>query len=255
MSRHVKKRILNIISFVLFISCSDKDSLVGHWHEYLDENQDFENCYIISDSTISINKFTNGATFQLDMSNNSSNVWEFIPYPDSILQSHSIQLDKVTFANKTKWISQSDTSKTFLEDFSAGYKIRVHPFESKIKNSDSISYHNDRLSIVLACGPIKSQYVDQKNGFLKNHFYFQINDKLTTDYEDLVEFINCLHCQLDKIDLYVNMDRNTPNTMKRKLDNIITFFNFKQNQVFYLHTDIEKLTKGYKNKIANSIYN
>ncbi|WP_298507133.1 hypothetical protein [uncultured Maribacter sp.] len=249
----LKKIILHIIIFTLFFSCKEEKSLFGHWHEHLNGNKDFDNCYIISDSTISINKLTSGATFQLEKTN-PSQIWEFIKYSDKIVQSHLITDDKVTFMNNTEWIRQPVNSETFLNDFSAGYKVNIHPFKSAIEKSESIAFNNGRLNILLACGKLKNQHIDTKNGFLKNQFYFQINDKITREYEDLLEYINCTHCQLDKINLYVNMDKNTPIELKRKLDSALNFLNLKQSQVFYLKADLKKSTNEYQNTTANNGY-
>ncbi|WP_396637415.1 hypothetical protein [Maribacter sp. R77961] len=249
----LKKLILHIIIILSFVSCNKEETLNGHWHEYLDNSQDLDNCYIITDTTISINKFTNGATFQLD-SAKPSQIWEYIQYPDSIIQSHLIKGDKVIFQNNTKWIRQISDSETFLNDFSAGYKVNILPFESTIENSDSIDFQNNKLSIILACGQIKSQYVDPSKGFFKNQFYFQINNKVTKEYGDLLEYINCTHCKLNNINLYVNMDRRTPIKLQKELDSALHFLNIKKSQVFYLNADLKRLNKGYKNTTANNTY-
>ena len=57
------KNVCFLILFIVIVSCKQETSIIGHWHEYSEITSDFDNCYIITDSTISINKLTYGGIF------------------------------------------------------------------------------------------------------------------------------------------------------------------------------------------------
>ena len=163
---------------------------------------------------------------------------------------YNVMADTIMFKNGIKWIKQHQSPNTYLKDFSAGYKINVQPFQLKKDTFKTIDF-SKKTSIFLAIGKLKSHLENREKGLFKDNYYFQINDKLSTDNTDLIDFILCLHCNLDNINLYINMDRNTPLKMRRKLDSVTKFLNLKPQQVFYLHANLNNRTKGYKNNITH----
>ena len=219
--------------------------MVGHWHEFRDQNPDFENCYVISDSTISINNATVGGTFFLN-SLDLEKIWKYSRYSSGTVPNYKVTNGAIEFENGIEWIRQTDNQETFLKDFSAGYKIKINPIETTGEPIEPIDLDNGRYSIIIALGKLKPQFENRENGILSGKYYFQTNDKLTSNLNDLIEFISCIHCQMDKIDLYVNMDKDTPLEQKKKLDSVITFLNLSPNQIFFQRVDIKKMKSGYK---------
>ncbi|RKN81595.1 hypothetical protein [Ulvibacterium marinum] len=248
----MKKIVRHITLSFFFLSCTQEKFMIGHWHEYKNQKQDFENCYIITDSTISINRFTYGGTFYLD-SVDLEKVWSYSRYFDGMLPNHKLLSHSIEFENGIEWIKQPENLETFLKDFSAGYKIRIIPFEVTGEPIEQIDFNSGRLSVILALGRLKSQYENQEKGFLRSNHYFQVNDKLTSDVNELIEYVYCTHCKLDQIDLYVNMDKDTPPKHKKILDSVISILNLKPNQVFVQLADIKRMRSGYKDT-STTIY-
>lgn len=243
-----------VIGIILSSCSTENKKLVGHWHEYnLQSNElGFNHCFILTDSTFAVDKYTTGGVIKKNDYENEY-FWTSTFYSEELITKKVVKKNKVIFGDTIVWKKQKDNLKTFISDFSAGIKLNIIPFET-----NEIIFEKtkpERINIFIYIGMVKSKFLNNSKKIEQGQFYLQLNDTITT-IDKLVNFILCNHCGYDMIDIYIHADQNVPKPYLEKIEKEISKFPINiEEQIFYLHMNKEKLKTGYKKTTANKLYN
>ena len=240
----IKKIFFILIFGLISSSCNDNNELIGHWHEYTIGESEFNNCYIITDSTFAIDQFTMGSSFKKSELENPE-IWTLTPYTEELILSRKVKENKILFGDSLVWKRQENNLETFISDFSAGYKLKVNPFSSSKETFDLIEPIDGKTNIHLVIGSVKEKFINESNGIIRGQYYFQINDIITDKEEDLLDYVLCTHCDNRKINVFVNADKNTPKYLIDKFEDGMAKIGVTKNQIYYLTINTNKQISGY----------
>ncbi len=213
--------------------------LRGHWHEFSIGNNELNHCYIISDSTVNTNKYTLGGIYKIKNAN-LSEVAKPMYYKGEDLYETIYTKDTIQFNDSIIWVKQKNDIETFVCDFSAGLKLNIAPFET---NSINFDLEEKDINMVLYVGKVKKHFLEESESV----YSIQLNDKLAP-IDKVLEFLLCIHCDNKSMNIAIKMDKNTPVSFIKKLENeIIGEGIFRRNQIYYLVINPKKKIHGYNN--------
>lgn len=237
------KNIFYFLSFFIIFSCSEKQQIIGHWHEYIGNNKDFRECIIINNSTFSIDKNTIGGEF--DYYEDFNFILQYVYYDSLIFQNYKIKKEFISINDSIKWIKQEEDTQTFINDFSAGLKINIEPFTFKYNPKDSIKNFDKKSNKIVFIGKPK-EFVNKK--FNKNNYFYQLNENLNSDHNILFRYFNCHHCKsFNDYNYIVISDKNIPKDFLNQFKQILNEINVKNENVFFMYSDTSLNKIGYKN--------
>ena len=238
------KAIFYILIFgIIFSSCkNENEKLIGHWHEFNIGESEFLNCFIITDSTFSEDKYSIGGTNRLTDIENYESPLDWVFYPDRLKSNIKFKKNEIIFGDSIIWRKQKNNEETFISDFSAGLKIDLKPKVSNV--SEFLIIENDSIPYIkLYIGKVKDRFLNESKGIFRNEYYMQINDKITNKETDLLNYVLSVH--RSEVNLLISADRNTPNEYFDNLDSVFKKINLRKKYIYFLKVNPKKLMLGY----------
>jgi hypothetical protein len=206
---------------------------MGHWHEIL--NGETVHCYEISDSLITVDKFTFGYT--RDVTDND--IYQPIVTNSSfeLLKDYKTNNNQVTIGDSILWINVKNDTETFNSDLAVGLLLRVLPPE--IDESEyELPY--DTLATRIYIGQLKDQLHDR---LLANQYYIQLNDVIAS-FNDLDDFFTSYHGGNEKRIAVVHADRKTPKGLLKGVMEKIVSTGYLNSNIYRTVIDSNKKTMG-----------
>lgn len=238
----MRKLLLYIFLITLIIGCNNKKKYLGHWHEFTNNNSDFGECIIITDTTFSIDKFTLGGNFD---SYKDFNEILLMNYSDSLIyQKHKIKKDFIFINDSIKWVKQKENTLTFLNDFSAGLKIKIKPFINEYSIKDTVDMSKPKSHIYIG----KPKDFARKN-IIENQFNIQLNDKVNNNEDSLLRFLFCSHCDLNTYNYIIITDAKVDKFYINNIKKIMDTINIRESEIYFVYADTLINKYGYKNII------
>lgn len=241
--------LLVIILITTLFSCK-KRSINGHWHEYKIGDLKYFNSYKISDSTIRVNSYSHNGVYIrgteikkseiISMTNNN-----YYSLSDINISKKIIKLD-----DSIIWIKQQNTDKVFIQDFSAGLLVKIHPYELEQSRFDFTINEIEQLY---------GHKIFVGKSTRSNEFLIQLNDILSNEPNDLKEFLSCHHCDYKKETILLHIHKDTPKELTSKIYDAIIDRDIygrslrNSSQIYFLVADIDKKTVGYKKFKLNEL--
>ena len=235
-----------ITIFLALISCqSEQDKLIGHWHEFKINNSEYLNCYQITDKTIKINSLSNGSNqeYRRGFDIHQSDILSLANNNYITTSDFKFSRNKLILNDSIFWTKQTDKTKSFLSDFSAGLLLEINPFESEnsefdFKKDDSI------IENYIFVGKLKNNILKKHKKYNGEKYYIQLNDKIAKA-EDISPFLLCSHCDMRKQVVFMNVDKNTPKKLLSEMESQMKKINIRKRQIYYLTINTTELTSGY----------
>ena len=238
------KAIFYILIFgIIFSSCkNENEKLIGHWHEFNIGESEFLNCFIITDSTFSEDKYSIGGTNRLTDIEDYKSPLDWVFYPDKLKSKIKFKKNEIQFGDSIIWKRQKNDLKTFISDFSAGLKLDVKPYET-----DSITFDLQReyeKTIYLYIGKVKESFTGIR-GVENDRYYVQLNDKISTS-DNIFQFVMCYDCDRGKYKILISADKYTPNDFLKEVEAEITKNGYyRRSQIYYLVINPKEQISGY----------
>ncbi len=250
------KSIIYILTIgIILSSCkTENEKLLGHWHEYnaQSNSSEFKHCFIMTDSTFAVDKYTMGGVMKKSDYEDES-FWISTYYPEDLIAMREVKKNEVIFGDSIVWKKQKDNLKTFISDFSAGIKLNIIPFETNDSKFEIIK--PERISNFIYVGLVKKEFLNKSNEIIEGQYYLQLNDRITT-FDEILNFISCNHCEYDIIDIFIHADQNIPKSYLKNIENEISKLRINiKKQVYYLYMNKNKRRTGYKKTTTNTLYN
>ena len=240
------KNIVLFLIFLLFASCANKEKqLVGHWHEFEKGNPDFINCHKITDSTYFLNAYTYGSGEPFKRGIEMKKTEIAIGGDYFFTSDFTFDKNQLIVNDSIYWIKQEDNLKTFIDDFSAGLLVNIHPFETNLTKFD---YNKSRkpLEILIYIGTIKKSILNQSNAYSSKKHYIQLNDMISS-INDIRSFVipACTLNSTKEDKILLHLDKDTPVELINQIEAEILSSGYKRNQMYYLTINPNKRVYGY----------
>jgi len=239
-----KNSLLILIIYLFLLSCQSKsEKLYGHWHEYSENNNDYNHCFIITDSTFSYDENTMGAIDKLTDLEHFGSPLEWVNYPQKLLTNMKIRKNEIIFGDSLIWKRQKNDLKTYISDFSVGLKLLIEPFETNIKTFDLAKTYVNSFFIYI--GKVKKAYINELENINDNNFYIQLNDEIS-QLDRIFPFLLCNHCDFQEQRIFISADKNTPKEFLQMVEEeIIKEGVYNRGQIFYLTINTAEKIHGY----------
>jgi len=237
------KAYLYLILTLFLYSCNEK-SIEGHWHEYVNNNIDYSRCIIVKDSTYYIDKFTLGYLYEIPYLNNSELLKHVFRLDTAIVSNPKFQSKKIIFNDSIYWKRKKDNTETFLSDFSAGMKLKVAPYISNFEPSDTLNDNFLGLTNFIYAGKSKKEFTNNFIDSTSN--YIQLNDQIKSNFNDVINFIACNHCDFKEISTVLKVDKEVPYPFLDSLYSKMKTFPIDTNRIYVEYADTINKKVGYK---------
>lgn len=232
------------LNFALISCQSEQEKLIGHWHEFMvdSSNKEFNHCFIITDSTIAVDKFTFGGIDKFSDYENA-NFWVSTLYPEDLIKKRVIKKDKVIFGDTLIWKRQQDNLETFIADFSANLWVDIYPFESKTPKFD-FNINDKPIGAFIYVGKLKSSAINMFEKYSSYQYYIQLNDRIGSP-NGIIPFLLCNHCEMTKTLVFIHADRDTPKELLSEIEYEMSQINISKEQIYYLTINTAEFKYGY----------
>jgi hypothetical protein len=195
-------RLLGLILVTISLSgCSTKTKKpFGHWHESFSGQT--IHCYHITDTLVSIDKFTFGYSKKVE---NGDIFQPLVSYSTfDLLADYDVSENQFTILDTVTWTKMPNDVETFLNDISLGLLVKVEPPELLDSQFDlAYDTFNTRIyASKIFIGQLKNRQPSE------TEFYIELNEVKATVNDLLVYLVG--HSDNSKKIIALHADKGTP---------------------------------------------
>lgn len=215
-------------------SCSNvANRPFGHWHEVLDG--DTIHCYNISDSLVSVDRFTFGISKKVT----NKDVYEPIVSGSSfeLLKNYTDSNGTISIGDSISWIRMPNDVETFLMDLSRGLLVKIEPPEMSGAEYD---LPFDTPGTIVYIGQLREQGLDEPTN---GQFQIQINDVIAST-ADIFGFFNSNHGGNENRIAIIHSDKNTPIDLMKSVTEEMLNTGFVPRNIYRTEISKQEMTMG-----------
>ena len=212
------------------MACSTKaEGPRGHWHESFGGQT--IHCYHISDTLVSLDKFTFGYSREVE---NVDIFQSMVPNSGfDLLADKDVRENQFTILDTITWTQIPNNLETFLTDLSLGLLVKVEPPE--LLNSEfELPY--DTFATRIFIGQLKNGQTDGEE------FSIQLNEVKATA-NDLFRFLVSETDNSNKI-VILHSDKNTPDQLMTDVINEILKTGYSRENIYRTAIKKKNMTMG-----------
>ncbi len=206
---------------------------MGHWHEI--KYGETIHCYQISDSIVSVDKFTFGYSrkvvdndiYQSKMTNSTYN----------LLHNYPNNTDRIDIGDSILWLKMPNNNETFKTDLAVGLLLRVHPPES-LENVNV--YRDDSKAAKIYIGQLKDSPHDR---LLSNQYNIQLNDSIASA-NDIEKFLHSHYNHTKDRMVIIHADRHTSNGLMNAVIEKINRAGYSYQNIYRTVIDSDQYKMG-----------
>lgn len=198
-------RLFGLILLIITLSeCSTKTKGPrGHWHESF--NGQTIHCYHITDTLVSIDKFTFGYSKKVE---NGDIFQPLVSYSTfDLLADYDVSENQFTILDTVTWTKMSNDVETFLNDVSLGLLVKVEPPELLDSQFDLPydTFATRTYPVKIYIGQLKDRQASD------SEFYIELNEVKATVNDILGYLVG--HSDNSKKTIALHADKDTPDQL------------------------------------------
>ncbi len=239
-----KNNIIIVLALLLMSCLSRETQLIGHWHEYkVDNPNNIINCYRYTDSSVSEGVFNNGYDYLRGSEIPKDSIYSWSTGFFELTSDYKIKDDVLFFNDSIRWKKVELTTKNFRDEFSIGLLVDIYPPQLKNINFELLELPNKPITYIFI-GQIKTSLSKTFQKLGNEEFYMQFNDKIAS-LDEIKNYVNCYHCNMNEQIYIINADRNTPKQLIEAIENEMDNQSIRKNQIYYLYINENEMTYGF----------